>query len=248
MNGSRKIQKRPHLIDSIMTVTIMERWKVMNNKSKSAVRRFLKSVKKIDYTNSERFAESLGYSVVFFNTVEGDITLVKCGYSEEDKDRKAFTHHKTAKIIFINNSVSSENKLYLLLHEIGHILLNHIGDGKSHTRNNVLMDIETDAFVSEVLNHKKINYRTVICAVVALILGIGMGFVIPVKFYTPATTPESTVMPNSVSDNQNDTVYVTSTGTKFHRAGCRYTKDKDCVAMSRSEAIKEYTPCKICQP
>ena len=83
----------------------------MNNKSKSAVRRFLKSVKKIDYTNSERFAESLGYSVVFFNTEKGDVTLAKCGYKEKDKNRKAFTHHKTAKIIFINNSVSSETKL-----------------------------------------------------------------------------------------------------------------------------------------
>ena len=43
----KDIEKRPHLIDSIMTVTIMERWKVMNNKSKSAVRRFLKSVKRL---------------------------------------------------------------------------------------------------------------------------------------------------------------------------------------------------------
>jgi hypothetical protein len=47
---------------------------------------------------------------------------------------------------------------------------------------------------------------------------------------------------------QNETVYVTKTGKKFHRAGCpslRYS----AIAMKRWEAIaKGYAPCKICNP
>jgi methylphosphotriester-DNA--protein-cysteine methyltransferase len=42
------------------------------------------------------------------------------------------------------------------------------------------------------------------------------------------------------------TVYVTSTGHKYHRAWCQYLKS-NAIKLSRSEAIKGgYTPCKRC--
>jgi hypothetical protein len=44
------------------------------------------------------------------------------------------------------------------------------------------------------------------------------------------------------------TVYITDTGTKFHRGSCRYLANSK-IAISRSEAIAEgYTPCKVCKP
>ncbi len=43
-------------------------------------------------------------------------------------------------------------------------------------------------------------------------------------------------------------VYITETGTKYHRAGCTYLK-KSAIPIKKSEAIKQgYTPCSVCKP
>lgn len=43
-------------------------------------------------------------------------------------------------------------------------------------------------------------------------------------------------------------VYITNTGHKYHRSGCRYLR-RSQIAISRSNAIKQgYTACKICKP
>jgi kynurenine formamidase len=43
------------------------------------------------------------------------------------------------------------------------------------------------------------------------------------------------------------TVYVTTTGKKYHRADCKHL-DKSKRAMSLVDAKRNYTPCKVCQP
>lgn len=45
-----------------------------------------------------------------------------------------------------------------------------------------------------------------------------------------------------------DVVYTTRTGTKYHRAGCRYLKSS-AIPISRQHAEQMgYTPCRICRP
>jgi micrococcal nuclease len=44
------------------------------------------------------------------------------------------------------------------------------------------------------------------------------------------------------------TVYITKTGNKYHRAGCKYLK-KSCIPISLEEAkAKGYAPCSVCNP
>lgn len=44
------------------------------------------------------------------------------------------------------------------------------------------------------------------------------------------------------------TVYITKTGSKYHRAGCRYLS-KSCIPISLEEAVRRgYTPCSVCRP
>jgi micrococcal nuclease len=43
------------------------------------------------------------------------------------------------------------------------------------------------------------------------------------------------------------TVYVTRTGTKYHRAGCR-SLARSQIPMALSEAAQRYGPCSICRP
>jgi micrococcal nuclease len=50
------------------------------------------------------------------------------------------------------------------------------------------------------------------------------------------------------NQNQRDIVYITKTGSKYHRAGCRYLS-KSAIPITRQEAIaKGYTPCSVCKP
>lgn len=51
------------------------------------------------------------------------------------------------------------------------------------------------------------------------------------------------------SDSGDDeTVYITKTGTKYHRAGCRYL-DESKIAIDKADAIKQgYTACSVCKP
>jgi hypothetical protein len=44
-----------------------------------------------------------------------------------------------------------------------------------------------------------------------------------------------------------DTVYVTKTGAKYHRAGCR-SLIRSQIAMTLKEASARYAPCLICKP
>ena len=43
------------------------------------------------------------------------------------------------------------------------------------------------------------------------------------------------------------TVFVTNTGTKYHREGCRYL-DKSMTPIPLKDAIGKYEPCKVCNP
>ena len=51
-----------------------------------------------------------------------------------------------------------------------------------------------------------------------------------------------------ISDTKNETVYITRTGKKFHRDGCR-NLNHSRIPIKRSDAIsKGYQACKVCRP
>lgn len=53
---------------------------------------------------------------------------------------------------------------------------------------------------------------------------------------------------SSASQNTSYTVYITRTGEKYHRSGCRYLRQSK-IAIDRSAAIRQgYTPCSVCNP
>ena len=60
---------------------------------------------------------------------------------------------------------------------------------------------------------------------------------------------EISIQPNAPpEDNQNITVYITKSGTKYHRDGCRYlNKSKIPIALNELDT-KKYAPCSVCRP
>jgi micrococcal nuclease len=56
----------------------------------------------------------------------------------------------------------------------------------------------------------------------------------------------TTVPPNTAASS--DIVYITNTGEKYHRDGCRYLSISR-IPISRADAIAQgYTPCSVCKP
>ena len=63
---------------------------------------------------------------------------------------------------------------------------------------------------------------------------------------TSKPKPKSKPAAQTKSD-KNDIVYITNTGDRYHRAGCRFLESK--VPINREDAINRgYTPCKTCKP
>ncbi len=56
-----------------------------------------------------------------------------------------------------------------------------------------------------------------------------------------------TTLRGSQSTEKDSTVYVTRTGSKFHRSNCRYLKYSK-TPVTLSEARRRYTPCSVCVP
>jgi len=49
-------------------------------------------------------------------------------------------------------------------------------------------------------------------------------------------------------DEQTQTVYVTRTGKRYHRDGCRYLASSKIPINLKDAKAKGYTACKVCHP
>jgi hypothetical protein len=56
-----------------------------------------------------------------------------------------------------------------------------------------------------------------------------------------------TVSAQEKVDPATITVYVTRTGGKYHRDGCRYLR-RSRIPMSLREAARRFGPCSVCRP
>jgi cbb3-type cytochrome oxidase cytochrome c subunit len=89
--------------------------------------------------------------------------------------------------------------------------------------------------------------------VVRHILALGVGCLLVLALSaSPHTAPGASTPAVSASSFQQEdpakvTVYVTRTGTKYHRDGCRYLS-KSKIPMSLKEAAERYGPCSVCKP
>ena len=62
------------------------------------------------------------------------------------------------------------------------------------------------------------------------------------------TSIESTETELSEETGEGITVYITKTGKKYHRDGCRYLADSKIPIILEELDTKKYTPCAVCHP
>lgn len=211
-------------------------------KVETAANKFYKSINgKVEFEIVEKHLKKLGYEIMFFNTAAGDNELARYGQTEKAKVSKAFTYVGTAKIIFINNLLSVEDKLYVLLHEVGHIELKHLDYERLSAHNRILLDIDADTFVYFVLNRKRKPVTSILLLIFVAITAVCM-------FYSTLSTKTNAPANNYIAAGISENVVVTSTGSHYHRENCGTISDTSFAQMELKEAKKLYTPCKICNP
>jgi hypothetical protein len=70
--------------------------------------------------------------------------------------------------------------------------------------------------------------------------------------HTPAAVatqlPHSTVGLAVIERSSNPWVYITDTGKKYHRAGCRYLSHSKHKVRLKWAKAQGYKPCKVCKP
>ena len=172
-----------------------------------------------------------GFDTVFFNTPKGDDLLAL--YKIDPGESSGFAYRGAVSIIFVDDKLSESDKLCVLLHELGHIKLGHLESSVARHRDNKILELEADAFAYSILKPKRASVAHILIVVMlaALIFvlgGFGGAFL---------TTAQSKNM-----------VCVTQSGEKFHRPSCIHTKNKNYAELSRSEALKCFEPCKVCNP
>ena len=201
--------------------------------------------RKLTFVNVEKVLKDLGYSVILFNTLAGDAEIKRYNLECERNTLKAFTYSQTAHNVFINGALHSDDRLYLALHELGHIALGHIGDGKVMTRNAILIDIEADNFAYSIIRNERSNSLYLIVAIFILCFSVLLNVgVVETHNAFVGSFDKNTEQQSQMTE----TVYVTPSGSKFHRQDCIYTKDKELTELQHDEAIKSYQPCKVCNP
>ena len=212
----------------------------MSNKVKKTANKFYKQLKgSITFETVESYLIKIGYKIILFNTPTGDIEVARYRLAEKVQTTNAFTYCGTAKIIFLNNLLSAEDKLYALLHEVAHIILKHLDIERLSAHSSILLDIDADAFVHYLLNPQKSSRKTAVAGLIAL------GTFTGAFFYNPTTNN----MPVANLTAQTDKiVYITSTGTHFHSIECGSITGKATAQIKRDEALRIHTPCSLCNP
>lgn len=163
-------------------------------------------------------------------------------------------------IIFYDDNISQLDLPYILAHEIGHVVLNHL----DNTDDIYIKERDCNDFAEELLNYTptfKSNTINII-AVILIIVVIGVFGIYSINKYQKEHTyvfedsidiesSNSTQINTSIIDSDVDSeliVFVTEYGTKYHRSDCRYIEGKDNLTeFSINDAENAgYSPCKIC--
>jgi len=110
----------------------------------------------ISFEALEKYINDAGYCVIFYNTDVGDAEIKRYKLEAKAEKTKGFVYNSaTTKIVFIDNDITAEDKRYILLHELGHILLGHLELSRISAENNILLDIAADAYAYEMITYHK---------------------------------------------------------------------------------------------
>lgn len=210
-------------------------------------------VKKLTELNIRQHLERQGFEVVYINTDYGRDLIKKLKI--ENYDKEGFTYNcGKLKYVFLNIHKSVDDEIMNMLHEAGHVTYDH----KTNSKHN---EAEAWKFAYNVKHIYTQVLKLLLMAFFTALITFALTHQTKIpRLLTPQIQQEShsysdaseeTSSPAAsivASDEEAVSVYVTRTGTKYHRADCHYISGKDVTSYTIPEAQKHYTPCKVCKP
>lgn len=204
-------------------------------------KKFIKELKGvITFDTVIDYLQKSGYTIMYYSSPECHALLDKYNLIEFHKTVNAFTYIcDCSKFIFVNDKAALQDMLCSILHETAHIRLGHLLSNPYSTddRKN---EMEAEAFVYTVLNYKMSYLPHIIVILIVLASFTVIYFCYSYAKHTiPVTTPIAVT---------EEIVYITPTGSKYHHNSCIYVKNKNCTAVTKTQAKKNFQPCSVCNP
>ena len=203
---------------------------------------FIKKAKKINVIHIRQHLERQGFELVSMNSDLGrDLReMLKLDFTGE----KALVYvSDKIKYVFYNPDLNEEDLEYVLLHECGHIHLNH----KTNSMQN---EAQAWNFAHTVKNiHKKITKAFALMIVSALLTASAQYFLFNCVYVPPADINASSkemILEHTNITQKEDIVYITANGTKYHTKDCIFIRDKKSISCNKIEAAELFMPCSSC--
>ena len=211
------------------------------------IRRALKQ--KVTYISVRDYLEDKGFSIFYIGTVDGDRELERFRLTEF-RHRYAFTYVQGVKLIFVRADITENEKLFYLLHELGHYELGHLEE-PGFVIDDSTAEREAETFAYLMLNPIK-NTLAVPFAISLVVLSVLVSSIALGK--NPETVPAFATDTARITQEggttqqyyTEDIVYVSSAGGKYHLKNCAYAQD--AFPVYRSQAVNRYAPCSYCNP
>lgn len=220
-----------------------------------------------DLCDIKRTIKSLGFKIIEygrFANSEAVASLIKLLQVDNlCKQMYAFTYiDKNNRFVFVRSGLDEDDEKYVLLHEIGHIYLNHLSADSHVLSSTVRCEFEANEFAHflYIYSHNpRKKYKPVtfkVCAVLAALIVVGatlFGFVnagvIPVSVNNVRDYQPSDGNGLQNGDNLSE-YYVTSGGKKYHKRNCVVIKYKTNIRRAGLKEIQDgvYKPCMVCFP
>ena len=188
-----------------------------------------------------------GYTIVEYSNISDDedvrVIVETLGLAEACQKTRGFIYADSQnRLVFVNADLTNTEKSYVLIHELGHIMLGHSKSGLVFG-NDVTEEYEAGEFLHYVKNPSfafrlrsmATSHKKIICAIIVALVAILFAF------WKYSEYRESLLYDGEY--------YVTDTGSKYHLKGCFYIKGKDVRRLTHEDMeSRHYEPCSICIP
>lgn len=222
----------------------------MSNVVRQAVNQFIKQnrITTINYLALKEVVKNIGFTVIEFNNIFNDkdieTVIQNLGLNETVLQSRGFTYtDKNYRLVFINEDLSNEEKLYVISHELGHIVCNHYSTSPIIGRD-VKEEHEANEFSHYLLKNNLLrNFKIAISEHKRMAIAL-----ISVLFVISSLVVAGFVI-NKEKSYYGD-FYITTTGGRYHQADCIHIKNHNNIERLTKEQFesKEYKPCGTCLP
>lgn len=217
---------------------------------------FCKSIETLDIDTITLFLKKQNFTVKYFEPDDKNILEL----NPSAKNEKGFVYSSSAlRMVCVLKHLSVKEKIKILIHETGHVLLDEDFDCDSYKQKKA---VSFSKYVIRAFEQSPLQYKlwkhnnflmfacimvlSFVCFFVAY-MNLGFGKIRGVTAPTNIEAENADATESLFSAGQTRQVYITPTGEKYHTKECSHIHLETAKTLTLEEVIKgNYAPCKHC--